>query len=197
MAGGAATAAAAEVPELDRDKILTLIGIAALIVVALAFDVDVGFVALSIAAVLSLLSPKSTKGAVNKVAWPTVLLICGIVMYVGLLENIGTIDWLGEQVATISARADRSAADLLRRRHRLGVRVDDRHPRRADPARGAVPRDGRGRRGRPDHRAVDLLLGGRLEPVLDERRADRGEHAGGEARVRVQAADAVGHEHGR
>ena len=102
VAGGAATAAA-EVPDLDRDKILTLIGIGTLIVVALAFDVDVGFVALSIAAVLSLISPKSTKGAVNKVAWPTVLLICGIVMYVGLLENIGTIDWLGEQVATISA----------------------------------------------------------------------------------------------
>ena len=52
---------------------------------------------------LSLASPKATKGAVNKVAWPTVLLICGIVMYVGLLENIGTIDWLGEQVATIGA----------------------------------------------------------------------------------------------
>jgi di/tricarboxylate transporter len=32
-----------------------------------------------------------------------VLLICGVVMYVGLLENIGTVDWLGEQVATISA----------------------------------------------------------------------------------------------
>ena len=90
-------------PQLDRDKILTLVGIFVLIVVALAFEVDVGFVALSIAAVLSLISPESTKGAVNKIAWPTVLLICGIVMYVGLLENMGTIDWLGEQVATISA----------------------------------------------------------------------------------------------
>ena len=103
IAGGATTAATADVPQLDRDKILTLVGIFVLIVVALAFDVDVGFVALSIAAVLSLISPESTKGAVNKIAWPTVLLICGIVMYVGLLENIGTIDWLGEQVATISA----------------------------------------------------------------------------------------------
>ena len=88
-------------PELDRDKILTLIGIVSLIVVALAFDVDVGFVAFSIAAVLMLISPKARKGAVEKVAWSTVLLICGIVMYVGLLEEIGTIDWLGEQVATI------------------------------------------------------------------------------------------------
>jgi di/tricarboxylate transporter len=103
IAGGATTTASTDVPELDRDKILTLIGIVTLVVVALAFDVDVGFVALSIAAVLSVISPKSTRGAVNMVAWPTVLLICGIVMYVGLLENIGTIDWLGEQVATINA----------------------------------------------------------------------------------------------
>jgi len=103
MAGGAETAEAGEVPPLDRDKILTLVGIVALIVVALAFDVDVGFVALSIAAVLSLISPKWSKDAVGKVAWPTVLLICGIVMYVGLLETIGTIDWMGEQVATIGA----------------------------------------------------------------------------------------------
>jgi di/tricarboxylate transporter len=102
IAGGA-TVTADEVPELDREKILTLIGIVTLIGVALAFDVDVGFVALSIAAVLSLISPAATKGAVNKIAWPTVLLICGIVMYVGLLEEIGTIDWLGEHVATISA----------------------------------------------------------------------------------------------
>jgi di/tricarboxylate transporter len=102
IAGGAAVTAD-EVPSLDREKIFTLIGIVTLVVVALAFDVDVGFVALSIAAVLSLLSPAATKGAVNKIAWPTVLLICGIVMYVGLLEEIGTIDWLGEHVATISA----------------------------------------------------------------------------------------------
>jgi Na+/H+ antiporter NhaD/arsenite permease-like protein len=91
------------VADLNRDQKLTLLGIVTLIVVALAFEVDVGFVALSIAAVLSLISPGSTKGAVEKIAWPTVLLICGIVMYVGLLETIGTIDWLGDQVATISA----------------------------------------------------------------------------------------------
>ena len=103
IAGGATASAAAEpVPELDRDKILTLVGIFTLIVVALAFDVDVGFVSFSIAAVLMLISPKARKGAVEKVAWSTVLLICGIVMYVGLLEQIGTIDWLGEQVATIN-----------------------------------------------------------------------------------------------
>jgi di/tricarboxylate transporter len=101
IAGGAT--AVAEVPPLDRDKILTLIGIGTLIVVALAFDVDVGFVALSIAVVLGLFMPQATKEAVGKVAWPTVLLICGIVTYVSLLETMGSIDWLGEQVAAIGA----------------------------------------------------------------------------------------------
>jgi di/tricarboxylate transporter len=104
MAGGsAATFDAGEMPDLDRDKVATLIGIATLIIVALVFEVDVGFVALSIALVLSLISPQATKDAVSKVAWPTVLLICGIVMYVTLLENLGTIDWLGEQVTHIGA----------------------------------------------------------------------------------------------
>jgi Na+/H+ antiporter NhaD/arsenite permease-like protein len=104
MAGGSATTFdAGEMPTLDRDKILTLIGIVTLIIVALAFDVDVGFVALSIALVLSLVNPQGTKDAVTKVAWPTVLLICGIVMYVTLLENMGTIDWLGEQVTKIGS----------------------------------------------------------------------------------------------
>jgi di/tricarboxylate transporter len=101
MAGG--SAAVAEVPALDRDKVLTLIGIGTLIVVALAFDVDVGFVALSIAVVLGLFMPQATKEAVGKVAWPTVLLICGVVTYVSLLETLGSIDWLGEQVAAIGA----------------------------------------------------------------------------------------------
>jgi di/tricarboxylate transporter len=104
MAGAsAATFDAGEMPELNRDKILTLIGIVALIAVALAFDVDVGFVALSIAAILSIVSPQATKDPVSKVAWPTVLLICGVVTYVSLLETLGTIDWLGEQVAAIGA----------------------------------------------------------------------------------------------
>jgi len=101
--GSAATAETGGVPELDRDMVLTLVGIVALIAVALAFDVDVGFVALTIAAILAFFNPGIAKEAVNKIAWPTVLLISGIVMYVGLLETLGSIDWLGEQVATINS----------------------------------------------------------------------------------------------
>ena len=82
---------------------LTLIGLAGLAVGALAFGLDVGFTALTVAAVLSLISPSATKSAVGEVAWPTVLLICGIVTFVSLMQRVGTIDWLGQMVTGIGA----------------------------------------------------------------------------------------------
>jgi di/tricarboxylate transporter len=108
MAGGSGAATASsddamDVPEMTRDMMLTIAGIGVLIVTALLFEVSVGFVALSIAVVLAIVSPKTTKNAVNQVAWSTVLLICGVVTYVSLLEEIGTIDWMGETVADVGA----------------------------------------------------------------------------------------------
>ncbi|GAA1170537.1 SLC13 family permease [Pseudonocardia alaniniphila] len=88
---------------LTRDHVLTLLGLAALAIGALAFGLDVGFTALTVAALLSLASPASAKAAIGQVAWPTVLLICGIVTFVSLMEKVGTIDWLGHLVTTIGA----------------------------------------------------------------------------------------------
>ncbi|MCW3820093.1 SLC13 family permease [Micromonospora sp. DR5-3] len=106
--GGATTTAPpateAEAPlRLDRDRIMTLVGLLGLAVAALFFDLNVGLVAVTVAAILTLLSPESARNAVNHVAWPTVLLVCGIVMYVGVMQEIGTIKWLGEEVAGIGA----------------------------------------------------------------------------------------------
>ncbi|MDQ3484966.1 MAG: SLC13 family permease [Actinomycetota bacterium] len=91
------------VTSLDLHRTLTLIGLLTLAIGALFFDLDVGFSAFVVAVALSLADPQGTKGAVNQIAWPTVLLVCGIVTYVSLMENIGTIDYLGEEVATIGA----------------------------------------------------------------------------------------------
>jgi len=88
---------------LDTQRTLTLVGLGALIVGALGFDLDVGFVALTIAVLLTLAFPASAKGAVDKISWGTVLLVGGIVTYVTLLQNQGVVDWLGEGVAKVGA----------------------------------------------------------------------------------------------
>jgi di/tricarboxylate transporter len=88
---------------LNPQRIVTLLGLVALIVGALGFDLDVGFTALTIAVVLTLAFPKAAKGAVEKISWGTVLLIGGIVTYVNLLQGQGVVDWLGERVAEVGA----------------------------------------------------------------------------------------------
>ncbi|EST32975.1 SLC13 family permease [Streptomyces niveus] len=100
-ADGGATAPASL--RLDLPRALTLLGLLSLVAGALFFDLDVGLMALTISVVLTLVAPRSAKGAVDKCAWSTVLLVCGIVTYVSQMERLGTIDWLGERVASIDA----------------------------------------------------------------------------------------------
>ncbi|MEU7581458.1 SLC13 family permease [Streptomyces sp. NPDC041068] len=105
-APGTAPVTATAPPEplrLDGPRALTLLGLLGLVVGALFFDLDVGLMALTVTVVLSLASPKSAKGAVDRCAWSTVLLVCGIVTYVSQMERMGTIDYLGKQVASIQA----------------------------------------------------------------------------------------------
>src|SRR5690606_723419 len=89
------------VTTLDRNRALTLVALLGVAVGALLFQLDVGFLAISAAVLLSLLAPTAYKGAVAQVAWPTVLLVCGVATYVSLMEENGTVDVLGEGVAGI------------------------------------------------------------------------------------------------
>ena len=52
--------------------------------------------------VLRLVTPQSSVGAEKSIAWNVVLMICGIVAYVAMLQHIGTIDRVGTSVADLS-----------------------------------------------------------------------------------------------
>lgn len=97
------TAVTGDTHTLNAERSFTLLGLVALIVGALGFGLDVGFTALTVAVVLTLVFPKSAKGAVEQISWGTVLLIGGIVTYIGLLQNQGVVQWLGDQVAGVGA----------------------------------------------------------------------------------------------
>ncbi|MGW2346619.1 SLC13 family permease [Streptomyces sp. NPDC001661] len=90
-----------EIHRLTPVRALTVLGVISLAVGSLAFDLDVGLMAFVVSAVLCLVSPASAKGAVERCAWPTVLLVCGIVMYVSLMDKMGTIKWAGESVSDL------------------------------------------------------------------------------------------------
>jgi di/tricarboxylate transporter len=89
------------VTTLDRDRALTLGGLVLLVVGALVFDLDIGLLAITVGVLLSIVAPRGAKGAVGQIAWPTVLLICGVVTFVGLMQDQDVPGWLGDNVAKL------------------------------------------------------------------------------------------------
>ncbi|MDX3658799.1 SLC13 family permease [Streptomyces sp. ID05-26A] len=103
VTGGGDPAEPEERITLTAPRLATLIGLAALVVAALVFDLDVGLAAITVAVLLSVVWPETSKQAINQITWPTVLLICGILTYVAVLQTMGTIKWAGDSVAGVGA----------------------------------------------------------------------------------------------
>lgn len=88
---------------LDLHRGLTLLGLIALGVGSLIFDLNVGLVAISVAVLLALLAPNAQKGAVDQISWSTVLLITGVITYVTVLQRVGAVDMVGTGVSQMGS----------------------------------------------------------------------------------------------
>jgi di/tricarboxylate transporter len=106
--GGGATATKSRAPTVETkpdtpavtfEQIATLVGLAALALFSLVLDLDVGFISMTVAVVLALLSPKAQKGAISQISWSTVLLIGGVLTFISVLQEAGTVDYVGNAVA--------------------------------------------------------------------------------------------------
>ncbi|MFB9906888.1 SLC13 family permease [Allokutzneria oryzae] len=84
-------------------QVLTLLGLVTLVVLTLVFDLNVGLVAITVAVVLGVASPSTNAQAVNQITWPTVLLICGVLTYVSVLQQIGAVTYVGNAVRDVGS----------------------------------------------------------------------------------------------
>lgn len=84
-------------------QMATVLGLVALAVLTLVFKLDIGFVSLTIALILTIMAPNLQKGALGQVSWPEIMLIVGVSTYVGVLEKMGTIDFVGNSVASLAS----------------------------------------------------------------------------------------------
>lgn len=87
---------------LGVEQATTLVGMGVLIVAATILELDAGFTALLVAAVLGLLFPRTARTAMGDIAWPVILMVCGIVTYISLLESQGIVHSLGQMITTIA-----------------------------------------------------------------------------------------------
>ncbi|MBB3221945.1 SLC13 family permease [Pseudoduganella umbonata] len=104
--GGAGAGAAAGVALNEGatiQQIVTVAGLVALAVLTLLYKLDIGFVAISIGLLISLMSPQVQKRAIGQVSWPEIMLIVGVSTYVGVMQKMGTITWVGDSVASLTS----------------------------------------------------------------------------------------------
>ena len=90
--GGTVTETRAETTVARRrlaDQVITLIAFAAVAFVALVFERNIGFAAITAAVILTALFPKEQKGAIKQIAWSTVLLVAGVSTFATILNTAG------------------------------------------------------------------------------------------------------------
>ncbi len=81
------------------DQVITLVAFAAVAFVALVFDRNIGFAAITAAVLLTALFPNEQKGAIKQIAWPTVLLVAGVSCFATILNLAGAPQAVGTWAA--------------------------------------------------------------------------------------------------
>lgn len=79
-------------------QVATFAGILTLVVGALVFELDVGLLAFIVAVPLSLFSTSKPAEVIKRVPWSVVLLVGGMLTYVGVLEEMGTLDYVADLI---------------------------------------------------------------------------------------------------
>jgi di/tricarboxylate transporter len=77
-----------------RTYVITLAGFAVVLLASIVFRLDLGFAALAVAVVLHLLHRRAD--AMNEIAWDVILLACGLMTLIGVLDRAGTLDRVSE-----------------------------------------------------------------------------------------------------
>ncbi|QAZ40491.1 hypothetical protein C1M51_14260 [Methylibium sp. Pch-M] len=84
-------------------QLATVAGLIGLAVLTLFFKQDIGFVSISIGLLLTLMAPNLQKRALGQVSWPEIMLIVGVSTFVGVMDKMGTIDFVGHSVAGLTS----------------------------------------------------------------------------------------------
>ncbi|GAA1885542.1 SLC13 family permease [Paeniglutamicibacter psychrophenolicus] len=95
-------------PRMNPTQLITVLCMAGLVasVIALALfglDPDIGVLCFAFAAVMTLVDPKTGKTAVAKIDWSTVLMVGGIITFVGVLQKMGAVELLGDAASQIGS----------------------------------------------------------------------------------------------
>lgn len=93
----------AQVQPVTGIQKLTLALIGIVLVLVLVFHLPISFIAIAAGAILAFTDLSKQSEAIAGISWSTVLLVSGMVTYISLMQEIGTIDHLATMAIAIGA----------------------------------------------------------------------------------------------
>ena len=100
-----------EIPKFDRGQKIGVLAIAALIILVVGFQFDVGLVSFILSLLLILFKIADEKSAVKKLPWSTTILICGVSVLMSAIQEMGGIQLLADMLS--SMMSPRTASPLI------------------------------------------------------------------------------------
>ena len=85
-------------------RTITLLGMATVVVLSVGFDLNIGYLGMSVACLQMVLLRMDPGGTVAKLPWGIVLLIGGLLTYIGLMQELGAFTRISE-LLTIESSA--------------------------------------------------------------------------------------------
>jgi di/tricarboxylate transporter len=83
-------------------EVTSLVGLVGFVVAVLAFQIDVGLAAFAVALLLQVIFRPPEAEVLRSLPWAVVLVIAGVLLYVGLLEQVGTFRAISAHLGAIS-----------------------------------------------------------------------------------------------
>ena len=101
---GGMDATAIEQParRLTGYQIATLVALAVMVVLVIGFSLNIGVVCMALAAVLAFIRPAEGAAALGRVSWSVVVLIAGVLTYIAVLQQAGTVAWVSGGISAVS-----------------------------------------------------------------------------------------------
>lgn len=85
-----------------RIQMMTLACIFVLIVGVILFKADIGYLAISLAALLGLLGAADQEAAFKLVPWSTIMMVCGVSVLISVLQTTGGMDLFTDILASVA-----------------------------------------------------------------------------------------------
>ena len=102
LPGGSGAAIGQPMPRLTGYQLATLAALVVMVVLVIGFNLNIGVVSMALAATLAIIRPGEGVAALGRVSWPVVLLVVGVLTYIGVLEQAGTVVWVSNGISAIS-----------------------------------------------------------------------------------------------